>query len=81
MFVHIYRRGLASPYGLDSTYRVALMFVFCKLGHHGKQFDFALFCFYLMHTMAMDLRKLFCGPLGVHGPTVGDHWCRQTETA
>jgi len=30
-----YRRDLVSPYGVTSTFRVALMFVFLKLDHHG----------------------------------------------
>jgi len=33
--VRSYRRDLVSPYGLDSTSRVALMCVFSKLDHRG----------------------------------------------
>ena len=27
----------------------------------------------------MDPQKSFCEPLGVHGPPVGNHWCRRSS--
>ena len=60
--VRSYRRDLVSPYGLDATSRVARMFVFCKLDHHGTKFGISLFWFHLMHTKAIDPQKKLCGP-------------------
>jgi len=41
--VRSYGRDPVSPYGLDATSRVARMFVFCKLDHHGTKFGISLF--------------------------------------
>jgi len=33
--VSSHRQDIVSPYGLDSNSKVALMFILCKLDHHG----------------------------------------------
>jgi len=70
--VRSHRRDLVATYGLDSTSKVALMFAFCKVDHHCTYFSISLFCFHLMHLKVMDPQTSFCGPLGVHGSSVGN---------
>jgi len=54
------------------------MLVFCKLDHRGTQCGIALFRIYLMHIKAMDPPQSVCGPLGVHGPPVGNRCLRSS---
>ena len=68
MFLHIYRRDFLSPYGLDSTSRVAVMFVFCKLYHQGTQLDIALFCIYLRLIKVMDAQNYSVDLWGTWNP-------------
>jgi len=63
---------IVSPYGLDSTSRVAIMFVFCKLDHRGIPQDFAVLLLSYAYKGHGPPKIL----LGIHGPPVGNHWAR-----
>ena len=74
--VRSYRRDLVSPYGLDSTPRLALMLVFCKLDHHGTYFGISLICFHLTHINVRTPKIPSVDPWGSMNPRLGttDSW-------